>query len=91
MNNKTTRVSVLAPDGKPLMPTTSARPFGYRLGDYVQAEKAGKVYFGWVGGFTDSEKTKKISLYDINWNRIGQFSLSKVKRLRRKSGLLVSW
>ena len=66
-------------------------PFGYRLGDYVKAEKAGKVYFGWVGGFTDSEKTKKISVYDINWNRIGQFSLSKVKRLRRKSGLLVSW
>ncbi len=65
-------------------------PFGYRLSDYVQAEKAGKNYFGWIGGFTDSGKTKNVSVYDINWNRIGQFSLSKVKRLRCKSGLLVS-
>lgn len=27
-------------------------PFGLRSGDLVKAEKAGKVYIGWVGGYT---------------------------------------
>jgi hypothetical protein len=34
-------------------------PFNVRYGDKVLAEKAGKTYIGWVGGFTDT-KTKNI-------------------------------
>lgn len=64
-------------------------PFGLRSGDLVKAEKAGSTYVGWVGGYTQTEKTKNVSVYDINWKRIGQFSPSKVKLLQRKTGLLV--
>lgn len=65
-------------------------PFGFRSGDKVKAEKAGVVHVGWVGGFTQTEKSKNISIYDINWHRIGQFSPTKVKLLQRKTGLIVS-
>ncbi|MDR9898679.1 hypothetical protein G7B40_029585 [Aetokthonos hydrillicola Thurmond2011] len=65
-------------------------PFGFRSGDYVLAKKADQEYFGWVGGYTDTEKAKKVSVYDINWKRIGQFTPSKVKLLQRKTGLLVA-
>lgn len=64
--------------------------FGFRYGDLVIAEKAGKVYRGWVGGWTNTQKTKRVSVYDINWKRIGSFVPSKVKILQRKTGLLVS-
>ena len=63
-------------------------PFKVRYGDKVLAEKAGKNYIGWVGGFTDA-KTKNISVYDVNWKRIGQFSLKKVKLIRRSNKLCV--
>jgi len=36
-------------------------PFNFRYGDKVIADKAGKIYIGWVGGFTNA-KTKNISL-----------------------------
>ncbi len=62
-------------------------PFGFRAGDYVEAEKAGVTYRGWIGGFTNTDKSKKLSVYDLNWKRIGQFSLSKVKLLRRSNKL----
>ena len=65
-------------------------PFGYRAGDYVEAEKAGITYRGWIGGFTNTEKSKKLSVYDLNWKRIGQFSLSKVKLLRRSNKLCIA-
>lgn len=65
-------------------------PFGLRSGDLVRAEKAGKTYQGWIGGYTQTEKTKNVSIYDINWHRIGQFTLSKVQLLCRNTGLLVS-
>ena len=81
-------------------------PFGYRAGDYVEAEKAhrprrgclgvrteqeaGVIYRGWIGGFTNTEKSKKLSLYDHYWKRIGQFSLSKVKLLRRSNKLCIA-
>ncbi|MDJ0688873.1 MAG: hypothetical protein QNJ41_10210 [Xenococcaceae cyanobacterium MO_188.B32] len=65
-------------------------PFGYRAGDYVEAEKAGVVYRGWIGGFTNTEKSQKLSVYDLNWKRIGQFSLSKVKLLRRSNKLCIA-
>ncbi|MBP0027084.1 RRXRR domain-containing protein [Roseofilum sp. Guam] len=64
-------------------------PFGIRYGDKVVAEKAGKTYSGWVGGFTDA-KSKNISIYDHNWKRIGQFSPKKVKRVRRSNKLCVA-
>ena len=65
-------------------------PFGYRAGDYVEAIKAGITYRGWIGGFTNTEKSKKLSIYDHNWKRIGQFSLSKVKLLRRSNKLCIA-
>lgn len=65
-------------------------PFGCRAGDYVEAVKAGVVYRGWIGGFTNTVKSKKLSLYDLNWKRIGQFALSKVKLLRRSNKLCVA-
>lgn len=65
-------------------------PFGFRSGDKVRAEKAGKSYLGWIGGYTQTEKTKNVSVYDINWKRIGQFSPTKVQLLQRKTGLLIS-
>lgn len=55
-------------------------PFGLRSGDLVSAEKAGKVYQSWIGGY--SEKNKVVSIYDVDWKRIGQFRLNKVE-LRR--------
>lgn len=62
--------------------------FGFRSGDLVRASKVGRVHQGWIGG--SSEINKVISLYDINWKRIGQFSASKVRLLKRSTRLLVS-
>ncbi len=64
-------------------------PFGFRSGDYVQTSRKGGVIRGWVGGFTNSGKTKKISIYDHNWSRIGQFNPSNVKLIKRSSRLCV--
>ena len=63
-------------------------PFGFRSGDLVKSQKAGKTHAGWIGGY--SEVNKVVSLYDINWKRIGQFSASKTSMLQRNTGLLVS-
>lgn len=63
-------------------------PFGYRAGDLVQAEKVGKVYRGWIGGF--SKVNKVVSVYDHNWHRIGQFSVGKVQLIRRSTKLCVA-
>lgn len=65
-------------------------PFGFRSGDYVQTSRKGEVIRGWVGGFTNSGKTKNISIYDHNWSRIGQFNPSNVKLLKRSSRLCVA-
>ena len=62
---------------------------GFRSGDYVQALRKGEVIRGWIGGFTNSGKTKNISIYDHNWSRIGQFNPSSVKLIRRSSRLCV--
>jgi hypothetical protein len=59
---------------------------GFRKGDFVQAEMAGRSYVGWVSGDT----VRQISVSDINWKRLGQFAKSKVKLLRRSVNLLVS-
>jgi hypothetical protein len=65
-------------------------PFGVRVGDLVRAEKAGKIYIGYVGGFTDTKKSQKVSVCDYTWKRIGQFAPTKVKLIRRNNGLCVA-
>ncbi|MGI0486588.1 RRXRR domain-containing protein [Pantanalinema rosaneae CENA516] len=63
-------------------------PWIFRSGDFVQAEKAGRVYRGWIGGF--SEVNKVVSVYDHNWYRIGQFSINKVQLIKRSVKLCVA-
>jgi hypothetical protein len=65
-------------------------PFGFRSGDFVRAEKAGRVYTGWIGGYTQTKKAKNVSVYDHNWHRIGQFSPNKVQLLKRSTKLCVA-
>ncbi len=65
-------------------------PFGFRVGDLVRAEKAKKVYIGYVSGFTKTRKTQNVSVCDYTWKRIGQFAPSKVKLIRRNNGLCVA-
>lgn len=64
-------------------------PFGFRSGDYVQTSRKGEVIRGWVGGFTNSGRTKNISIYDHNWSRIGQFNPNNVKLIKRSTKLCV--
>lgn len=59
---------------------------GFRKGDIVIAEMAGRISVGYVSGDT----AKKISVSDFNWKRIGQFTASKVQLLYRATGILVS-
>ena len=64
-------------------------PFGFRSGDYVKTSCKGETIYGWIGGFTDTGKTKNVSIYDHNWSRIGQFSPQNVKLIKRSSRLCV--
>lgn len=64
-------------------------PFGFRSGDKVRGEKAGLTYTGWIGGYTLSDKTKNVSIYDHNWKRLGQFSPNKIELLQRSTKLCV--
>ncbi|MGL5875467.1 MAG: RRXRR domain-containing protein, partial [Xenococcaceae cyanobacterium] len=64
-------------------------PFGFRSGDLVEAVKAGKAYKGYIGGYTNA-KTKAVSIYDVNWKRIGQFSPKQTKLLKRSYGLCMA-
>ena len=57
---------------------------GFRKGDLVKATKAKKTYIGWCSGDTE----KAVSVSDINWKRIGQFTASKVVLLQRSTGLI---
>jgi hypothetical protein len=59
---------------------------GFRKGDLVYAEMAGREYVGWVSGDT----AKQVSVSDSNWRRLGQFTASKVRLITRNTGLLVS-
>ncbi len=59
---------------------------GFRKGDYVKAEMAGRVVCGWVSGDTE----RQVSVSDINWKRLGQFSAKKTCLVKRSTGLLVS-
>ncbi len=58
---------------------------GFRKGDYVEATKGNKTYFGWVSGDTQ----KQVSVSDQNWKRLGQFSKNKVQLGKRCTGLIV--
>ncbi len=63
-------------------------PFGFRSGDYVEAIKGKNTVRGYIGGY--SEKNKVVSVYEGSmWRRIGQFSVSKTKMLKRSTGLCV--
>lgn len=64
--------------------------FGFRVGDLVKAHKKTETFVGYVGGFTCTEKSKNLSVYDYTWKRIGQFSPNKVKLLRRSNGLSIA-
>ncbi len=64
-------------------------PFGFRSGDLVEGTKAGRIYKGYIGGYTNS-KTKAVSIYDVNWKRLGQFSPKQTKLLKRGYGLCVA-
>lgn len=59
---------------------------GLRKGDYVRAQMAGRVVYGWVSGDTE----RQVSVSDINWKRLGQFSAKKTCLVKRSTGLLVS-
>ena len=63
-------------------------PFGFRSGDLVIATKGKNTVRGYIGGY--SEKKKVVSIYDHNWKRLGQFSVSKTHLLRRSNGLCVA-
>src|SRR4028119_2468991 len=58
---------------------------GFRKGDYVKAEMAGRVVYGWVSGDTE----KQVSVSNADWKRLGQFSAKKVQLLQRSTGLIV--
>ncbi len=57
---------------------------GVRKGDFVRAEKSGRIYYGWVSGDTE----KQISVSAHNWKRLGQFTARKVELLQRSTGLI---
>jgi len=65
-------------------------PFGFRVGDLVEAQKSKEIYIGYIGGFTNTDKSKNVSVCDYTWKRIGQFTPNKVKLLRRNNGLFVT-
>ena len=56
----------------------------FRKGDYVEAEKAGIKYRGWVSGDTKIQ----VSVSNFNWKRIAQFSKNRVELLQRSTGLI---
>lgn len=59
---------------------------GVRKGDLVKAEQAGRFSVGWVSGDTE----RQVSVSDINWKRIAQFTAKKVQLIQRSTGLLVA-
>jgi RRXRR protein len=58
---------------------------GFRKGDYVKATQGSKTLFGWVSGDTKT----LVSVSDCNWERLGQCVKSKVRLIRRNTGLIV--
>ena len=54
--------------------------------DYVEATQGNKTVRGWVSGDTKTQ----VSVSDSDWNRLGQFTKSKVRLLKRSTGLIVT-
>lgn len=65
-------------------------PWGFRKADYVEATKAGQTVRGWIGGYTNTAKTRKLSVVDARWKRLGQYTVSKVRLLARASRIVVA-
>lgn len=65
-------------------------PFGYRAGDKVSVVTKVQRLTGWIGGYTNTAKSKKLSVYDQNWKRLGQFGLGQVQLIRRSNKLCVN-
>ena len=57
---------------------------GFRKGDFVETERKGIKYRGWVSGDTKTQ----VSVSDIDWKRLGQFSAKKTKLLKRSTNLI---
>ncbi len=57
---------------------------GLRKGDFVETERKGIKYRGWVSGDTKNQ----VSVSDLNWKRLGQFSAKKTKLLKRSTNLI---
>ena len=57
---------------------------GFRKGDFVEAVKAGITYQGWCSGDT----ARQVSVSNAAWKRIGQFTASQVRLLRRSTNLI---
>lgn len=63
---------------------TVTRHQSIRKGDFVEGIKAGIKYQGWCSGDT----AKQVSISNADWKRIGQFTASKVRLLRRSTRLI---
>ena len=63
---------------------TITRHQGIRKGDFVEGVKARIKYQGWCSGDT----AKQVSISNAAWKRIGQFTASKVRLLRRATRLI---
>lgn len=64
-----------------------------RKGDYIEVlidkrDENDMMYRGWAGGY-DNDK-KLISLYNFDWEVVGQFSKSGVRLLNRNNGLMIN-
>jgi len=59
---------------------------GFRKGDYVETERKGVKYRGWVSGDTKTQ----VSVSDFGWKRLGQFSANKTQLLKRNTNLIVN-
>ncbi len=64
-----------------------------RKGDYIEVlidKRDGNdmMYRGWAGGY-DNDK-KLISLYNFDWEVVGQFSSKNVRLLERNNGLMIN-
>ncbi len=56
----------------------------FRKGDFVETERKGLKYRGWVSGDTKTQ----VSVSDFNWKQLGQFSAKKTKLLKRSTRLI---
>lgn len=63
-------------------------PWGFRVGNLARSIKGKTEFIGYIGGY--SEVNKVVSLYDWQWKRISQFSVSKTMLIRRSNGLCVA-